>query len=112
MPTYDERNLRHIYLPDHGGREAFTSPMRGGRSETVPERNRAQHAANLERALTQALAAADAQITQRDANIAGGTQGFYLEFELPSSQGGLLDRLEDRRGREHIELVSVHPTQT
>jgi hypothetical protein len=112
MPTYDERNLRHIYLPAHGEREAFTSPMRGGRSEAVPQRDRAQHAANLERALMQALAAADAQIAQRDANIAGGTQGFYLEFELPSSQGNLLDRLEDRRGRQHIELVSVHPAQT
>ena len=63
-------------------------------------------------ALTQALAAADAQIAQRDANIAGGTQGFYLEFELPASQGGLLDRLEDSRGKQHIELVSVHPAQT
>src|SRR5262245_12332452 len=51
------------------------------------------------------------KITQRDANIAGGTQGFYLEFELPRSQEGLLDRLEDRRGRQHIELVSVHPAQ-
>lgn len=112
MPTYDQRNLRHIYLPDHGEREAFTSPMSGGGTEAVPQRNRVQHAANLERALTQVLAAADAQIAQRDANIAGGTQGFYLEFELPSSQGGLLDRLEDRRGKQHIELVSVHPGQT
>jgi hypothetical protein len=112
MPTYDERNLRHIYLPDHGERETFTSPMSGGGTEKVPDRNRAQHAANLERALMQALAAADAQIAQRDANIAGGSQGFYLEFELPSSQRGLLDRLEDRRGKQHIELVSVHPGQT
>jgi hypothetical protein len=112
MPTYDERNLPHIYLPDHGDREAFTSPMSGGGPASVPPRNRAQHAANLERALTLALAAADVQIAQRDANIAGGTQGFYLEFELPSSQDGLLDRLEDRRGKQHIELVSVHPAQT
>ena len=112
MPTYDERNLQHIYLPDHGEREAFTSPMSGGGSEAVPGRNRTQHAASLERALTQALGAADAQIAQRDANIAGGTQGFYLEFELPASQSGLLDKLEDRRGKQHIELVSVHPAQT
>ena len=113
MPTYDERNLQHIYLPDHGEREAFTSPMSGGGSEAVPGRNRTQHAASLERALTQALGAADAQIAQRDANIAGGTQGFYLEFELPASEGaGLLDKLEDRRGKQHIELVSVHPAQT
>lgn len=111
MPEYDERTLRHIYLPDHGESESFTSPMSGGGTETVPARNRGQHAAALEQALTQALAAADVQIAQRDANIAGGTQGFYLEFELPASQVGLLDRLEDRRGKQHIELVSVHPAQ-
>ena len=111
MPEYDERTLRHIYLPDHGESESFTSPMSGGGPEAVPARNRGQHAAALEQALTRALAAADVQIAQRDANIAGGTQGFYLEFELPASQGGLLDRLEDRRGKQHIELVSVHPAQ-
>src|ERR1700686_5450607 len=71
MPEYDERTLRHIYLPGHGEREAFTSPMSGGGSDAVPARNRAQHAVALERALTRALVAADAQIAQRDANIAG-----------------------------------------
>ena len=35
-----------------------------------------------------------------------------MEFELPSSQARLLDRLEDKRGKQHIELVSVHPAQT
>src|SRR5215475_14150178 len=111
MAEYDQRTLRHIYLPDHGESESFTSPMSGGSLDAIPTRNRARHAAALERALTQALAAADAQIAARNANIAGGTQGFYLEFELPTSQGGLLDKLEDRRGKQHIELVSVHPAQ-
>ena len=78
----------------------------------LPARDRERHAAALERALTQALGAADAQIAARDAAIAGGTTGFYLEFELSLSQQGLLDRLEDRRGKQHIELVSVHPSQT
>jgi hypothetical protein len=110
MPEYDERSLRHIYLPDRGESESFTSPLSGG-EQTVPARNRERHAAALERALTQALAAADAQIAARDAAVAGGTQGFYLEFELPASQGGLLDKLEDRRGKQHIELVSVHPAE-
>lgn len=44
----------------------------------------------------------------RDARIAGGTTGFYLEFELPASQAALLDKLEDRRGKQHIELVATH----
>ncbi len=110
MPEYHERALRHIYLPGHGESESFTSPLAGG-EQTIIARNRVQHAAALEQALTQALEAADAQFAARDANIAGGTEGFYLEFELPASQAPLLDRLEDRRGKQHIELVSVHPTQ-
>jgi hypothetical protein len=110
MPEYDERALRHIYLPDHGESESFTSPLSGG-EQTIPSKNQEQHAAVLEHALTRALAAADAQIAARDASVAGGTEGFYLEFELPASQGGLLDKLEDRRGKQHIELVSVHPAE-
>jgi hypothetical protein len=111
MPEYEERALRHIYLPDHGESESFTSPLSGG-EQTIPPRNREQHAAVLEQALTRALAAADAQIAARDAGVAGGTEGFYLEFELPASQRGLLDKLEDRRGKQHIELVSVHPAES
>jgi hypothetical protein len=75
MPEYDERSLPHIYLPGHGESESFTSPLASG-EQTIPARNRVQHAAALEPALTQALAAADAQIATRDANIAGGTEGF------------------------------------
>src|SRR2546430_2309679 len=110
MPEYDERTLQHIYLPDHGEDESFTSPY-SGRNADVPLRNREQHAAALEQALARALAAADAQIAARDANVAGGTEGFYLEFELPTTQSNLLDKLEDRRGKQHIELVSVHPAE-
>lgn len=106
-----DRALPHIYLPGHGASESFTSPPGGGGELALPARDRARHSASLERALTRALAAADAQFVARDAAIAGGNPGFYLEFELPSSQAGLLDRLEDRRGKQHIELVSVHPAQ-
>lgn len=111
MPEYDERARRHIYLPGHGESESFTSPLSGGDQAAIPTRNRGQHAAVLEQALTQALVAGDAQIAARDANIAGGTAGFYLEFELPASQAPLLDKLEDRRGKQHIELVAAHPAQ-
>jgi hypothetical protein len=111
MPEYDERALPHIYLPNHGESESFTSPLSGGGQDPIPERDRAQHAAALERALTQALFAGDVQIAARDATLAGGAAGFYLEFELPASQGALLDKLEDRRGGQHIELVSVHPAE-
>jgi hypothetical protein len=112
MPEYETRSLRHIYLPEYGESESFTSPRSRGGDFDLPARDREGDAAALERALTQALGAADAQIAARDAAIAGGAAGFYLEFELPVSQQGLLDRLEDRRGKQHIELVSVHPSQT
>jgi len=111
MPNNEQRSLPHIYLPGHGENEAFTSP-RSGRQKAPPVRDRAQHAARLEQALIQALANADAQIAARDATISGGTEGFYLEFDLPTAQVDILDSLEDRRGREHIELVSVHPSPT
>jgi hypothetical protein len=111
MPEYNERTLSHIYLRDHGACESFTSPLSGGGSDAIPPRDRARHAAALERALTQALAAVDAQIATRAADLAGGTEGFYLEFELPAAQSSVLDKLEDRRGKQHIELVSVHPAE-
>ena len=41
--------------------------------------------------------------------LAGGTPGFYLEFQLPSSQGEIVDKLENRQGKFPIELVSVRP---
>ena len=112
MANDESRSLPHIYLPEHGESESFTSPRSGSRDTSLPDRDRAAHAAALKRALVQALAAADAQVAARDATIAGGTEGFYLEFELPTSQAGLLDRLEDRRGKKQIELVAVHPSPT
>ena len=111
MPEYNTRSLRHVYLLGHGENELFTSPLSPRGQDATPQRNRAQHSTALENALTQALAAADVQIAARDASVAGGTQGFYLEFELPATQAPLLDKLEDRRGSQHIELVSAHPAQ-
>lgn len=110
MADDKERNLKHFYLREHGERESFTSPLSGPRDQFIPQRNRAQHAQRLERALTTALAAAEQQIAAREADIAGGTAGYYLEFDLPKSQQPLLDKLEDYRGRAHVELVSVRPS--
>ena len=109
MANGEGRNLRHFFLRGHGEREDFTSPQAGGGRRRIPERNREQHARRLEGALTAAISAADQQIAARDAEIAGGTPGFYLEFDLPRAQQPLLDKLEDRRGAAHIELLSVRP---
>lgn len=107
MADDEQRRLPHFYLPDHGQRENFTSPRSGGGSGRIPERDRTRHAAQLEHALTVAVGAAQEQIAARDPNIAGGRPGFYLEFDFPHDQQSLLDKLEDRRGQNQIELVAA-----
>ena len=103
----EQRQLSHIYLPGHGAREDFTSPRSGGGSGHLPQRNRAQHAQQLEQLLAAAVVAAEEQIAARDPEIAGGTPGFYLEFDIPQAQQSVLDKLENRRGQEQIELVAT-----
>ena len=110
MPGEEQRQLSHIYLPAHGNREDFTSPQRGGGSGAIPQRNRRQHAQRLEEMLTAAFEAAEEQIANRNPDISGGTPGFYLEFELPQSQQSVLDKLENKQGKEHIELVAARPS--
>jgi len=111
MANGEQRNLRHFYFRDQGQRQAFVSPRSGGGEDNIPVRNREDHARQVEKALTQALQAAERQIEARDAAIEGGTRGFYLEFDLPIEQRAVLDKLEDRRGKAHIELVSVKPSE-
>lgn len=102
--------MEHIYLPAHGEREDFTSPASGGGSGNIPQRNRGQHAQRLEEMLIAAVEAAEERIANRDPNISGGTPGFYLEFELPQSQQAVLDKLENKQGSQHIELVAARPS--
>ena len=109
MPGDEQRQLPHIYLPGHGEREDFTSPRSGGGSGAIPERNREQHAQQLEDMLAAAVAAAQERIAARDPEISGGTPGFYLEFDLPQAQQAVLDKLEYQRG-DRIELLAVHPS--
>lgn len=111
MANGERRNLRHFYFRDQGERQAFVSPRSGGGEQNIPARNRGAHAQQIERALRHALQAAERQIEARDATIEGGTRGFYLEFDLPVEQRAVLDKLEDRRGKDHIELVSVKPSE-
>jgi hypothetical protein len=103
------RPLPHIYLPDHGEIQDYTSHGGGGDKLKPPVRDRARHAEQLTRVLTQAVANAEAQLKARDRTLAGGTPGFYLEFELPASQAAIVDKLENRRGKFPIELVNVRP---
>ncbi len=113
MSNGKQRNLRHIYLSGHGRREQFTRPSGGGGEVTIPERNRAQHAKLLEQALKKAISAADEQVAARNPDIAGGASGFYLEFDIAREQKGILDKLEDKRGRghNHIKLMAVRAAE-
>lgn len=75
----------------------------------MPARDRTAHAQKLTEALTRAVADAEVQLRSREPDLARGTPGFYLEFELASSQSGIVDKLENRQGKFPIELVSVRP---
>ncbi|NTG38806.1 S8 family peptidase [Agrobacterium rhizogenes] len=109
MAEEPPRPLQHVYLPGHGDIQDYTARSGGGGGSDVPPRDRATHAGELTAALTRAVADAEAQLKAREPELAGGTPGFYLEFELPSSQGEIVDKLENRQGKFPIELVSVRP---
>ena len=107
MPNGDERILPHFFLPAHGSREDFTSPLSRRGRMVLPERDREHHAAKLRQDILEAIQAAENQWAQRDTAIAHGARGFYLEFEIPATQAAVVDRLENNQGRSPIELVTV-----
>ena len=65
----------------------------------LPHRDRVRHAVKLRRDIAVAVEAAEAQLQERDPAIAAGTEGFYLEFEIPSAQAAVVDKLENNQGR-------------
>ena len=75
----------------------------------LPHRDRGRHAMKLRRDIAAAVAAAEAQRAERDPAIASGTDGFYLEFEIPLAQSAVVDKLENNQGRDPIELLAVRP---
>ena len=109
MPNGHDRLLPHLYLPAFGEREDFTSPLGGGGDMDLPPRNRVRHASKLRRDIAVAVLAAETQLSKRDPAIAAGTEGFYLEFEIPTAQSAVVDKLENNQGHDPIELVAVRP---
>jgi hypothetical protein len=102
--------LPHLYLRGRGKAESYTSRHRGG-DRKLPQRDRAGHAEALRVAIEGALAASAARRQERDPNVAAGTLGSYLDFEIPPGAENAIERLEDRV--KHIELVAVRqPSQT
>ena len=100
------RDRPHIHLRDNGVRERYRRPNQKIEPPALPERDRSGHATALAQAVGQAVQAARQQIAARDANLAIGVPGFYLDIELPASERVGLDQLADRR--QKMEVVAVH----
>lgn len=103
MPEYPH-DLPHLYLRGGGAAEPYISKRRGG-GRKLPQRDRVGHAEALRHALAGAMDAAAVRRQERDPNIAAGTPGFYLDFEIPPGSEDAVELLENRR--KHIELVTV-----
>ncbi len=109
MPDGQDRNLPHVFLPDHGEREPFTSPLTPVQSKALPPRDRRRHAGKLRIDIARAVEAAEAQLASRDEQLSAGRPGFYLEFEMPAAQAAIVDKLENAQGKSPIELLAVRP---
>src|ERR1035441_2923489 len=109
MPEFPH-DLPHLYLRGSGQAEPYTSKRRAG-AHKLPQRDRAGHAETLRTALENAFAADAVQRQERDPNVAAGTPGLYLDFEIPPGAEDAVELLENRV--KHIELVAVRqPSHT
>jgi hypothetical protein len=100
------RNQSHFFLDGGGQGEPYTSP-RTVISGLPPARSRAQHAVKLAQSLASAVADAQALKAGRQADVAEGEEGFYFQFEIPATERGAIDGLENKPAG--IELVAVPP---
>ena len=105
MPDDFPRDRPHLLLRNNGVREPYRRPSQVITPPGLPDRDRAAHAEALARAVGQALEAARQQMATRDAGVAVGAPGFYLEVQLPASERAGVDLLADRR--QHMEVVAV-----
>jgi hypothetical protein len=109
MPEFP-RDLPHLYLGGSGNAEPYTSKRRAG-AHKLPQRDRAGHAETLRIAIEGAFAAGEVRRQERDPNLAAGTPGLYLDFEIPPGAEAAVELLENRG--KHIELVAVRqPSET
>jgi Subtilase family len=99
------RDRPHLLLRNNGVREPYRRPNQVITPTALPGRERAAHAEALAQAVGHALDAARQQMATRDAGVAVGTPGFYLEVQLPGSERAGVDLLADRR--QHMEVVAV-----
>jgi hypothetical protein len=98
------RKLPHVYLPQNGTSEIYKTPRRVS-SNSPPQRDRKAHAKALEQAIGKAIQQGRQQVYNRDADIATGEAGFYLEFQIKQKEAIALNFLENHQ--KNIELVAV-----
>jgi hypothetical protein len=98
------RDRPHLYLRKNGRAEPYTSKTPPPRSP-LPQRDRATHAQVVRSALDAALTLAEARRREREPDLAQGTPGFYLDFEIHPGSEVAADLLENRK--KNIELVAV-----
>ena len=101
------RNRPHLYLQGGGQSEPYTSPQTVI-SGLPPARVRAAHAQQLQLAMGRALEMARGLVSTREAGIAEGEPGFYLQFDIPAAERAFVDGLENKP--KAIELVAVRPS--
>lgn len=99
------RDRPHLLLRGNGVREPYRRPNQVITPSALPDRDRAAHSQELAQAVGLALAAARAQMATRDAGLAVGEPGFYLEIQLPGSERAGVDLLANRQ--QHMEVVAV-----
>ena len=111
MAEDDRRNLPHFYLPQHGEREQYTYPPRGGGGSLEDvDRDRQSHSERIELELLAALAVSTEKMEKRDPDIASDESGHYIEFKFPDSHKAVVEALEDKRTADHIEIMAVRPS--
>ena len=100
MPEFPH-DLPHLYLRGSGKAEPYTSKRRAG-AHKLPQRDRAGHAETLRIALGAAFTAGEVRRQERDPNVASGTPGLYLDFEIPPGAEDAIELLENR-------VKHIHP---
>jgi hypothetical protein len=98
------RNRPHLHLEGGGQNEPYTSP-RLVITGLPPARARAAHAAHLKRSLGTAIGEARELLRTREAGVAEGDAGFYLQFDIPADHQSALDSLENKPNA--IELAAI-----
>lgn len=97
MADEQARPHPHIYLRGTGTRRGYTAYQAGGDGGGgLPQRDRVGHANALTQALTAVVQQGETVLANRDANIAAGEKGFYVEFTLPSGQADRAPGLASR----------------